>query len=383
MLRGDMLDDAMRRALTLAARGPKRDTNPQVGCVVLDPTGRIVAEGWHRGAGTPHAETDALAHVPHEWRERAHELTAVVTLEPCNHVGRTGPCAQALVSFGIGAVAYAADDPGAGPAGGASTGGAQTLRDAGVEVVSGVLRAQVTAALTPWLTQQASNTAGDPQTPTSTPRARPRVIAKWGQTLDGRIAAADGSSRWITGSVARADVHRRRATADAILVGTGTLLADDPALTARASDGALLVPASEQPIPVVVGHREIPADATIRQHPALAHHDLSAPLRLSGDDLDADLATLTDRGIRSVFVEGGPSVITALLAAGLVDELHVYVAPALLGGARLAIGDLGINHISGIQRLQVTETLQLGEDLLLRALPSTDPRKDAYVHGTH
>ncbi|QIM17303.1 hypothetical protein G7067_03685 [Leucobacter insecticola] len=136
----------MRRALVIARRGPAGDINPQVGCVVLDPEGRIVSEGWHRGAGTPHAEVDALSRVPEEWRRRSRELTAVVTLEPCNHTGRTGPCAVALSEFGIGTVVYALSDPGD-----ASSGGAATLRAAGVEVIAGVLPGEARAVIGPWL----------------------------------------------------------------------------------------------------------------------------------------------------------------------------------------------------------------------------------------
>ncbi|KAM9863155.1 RibD family protein [Leucobacter sp. BZR 635] len=194
----------------------------------------------------------------------------------------------------------------------------------------------------------------------------PRVIVKWAQTLDGRAAAADGSSQWITGPAARADVHRRRADAAAILVGTGTLLADDPSLTARTPEGELLVPAAEQPVPVVVGSRAIPSGARVLAHPALGER-FPEPIRLSGNDLAADLASLGTLGIESVFVEGGPHIVSSLLRAGLVDELLVYIAPALLGGPRLAVGDLGIASMTGIHRLEFTHTEQLGPDLLIIA----------------
>lgn len=377
----------MRRALSSAHRGPRGNPNPRVGCVLLDPEGRIVAEGWHRGLGTAHAEVDALLHLPRELRARAAELTAVVTLEPCNHTGHTGPCARALAEFGIGAVAYAVTDPGR-----SSSGGAETLRAAGVEVLGGVLEDEGHALIADWLAREAAEIreahqaaearrtgearkAGEEQTASGGAGAgsqrvrprRPRVIAKWAQTLDGRAAAANGTSRWITGSEARADVHRRRAEADAILVGTGTLVADDPALTARAPGGELLVPADRQPIPVIVGSRPVPEGAKVRDHPALAAHEISDPIRLPGADIEAELSSLARYRVYSVFVEGGPAIINAMIAAGLVDELLVYVAPALLGGPKVSIGDLGIDDISGIRRLQVLETLPLGPDLLLRA----------------
>ncbi|WP_255572595.1 bifunctional diaminohydroxyphosphoribosylaminopyrimidine deaminase/5-amino-6-(5-phosphoribosylamino)uracil reductase RibD [Leucobacter tenebrionis] len=378
MLEQVLLEDGMRRALAVSRRGPADDPNPQVGCVLLDPSGRIVAEGWHLGAGTPHAETAALAALPAEWRDRAGELTAVVTLEPCNHTGRTGPCALALIEAGIGAVAYALRDPGD-----ASSGGAARLRAAGVEVRGGVLPGEARAVLGPWLARQGAAVEGSgsgstapPSVAAPPPSPRPHVTVKWAQTLDGRAAAADGSSRWITGVDARADVHRRRAEADAILVGTGTLIADDPALTSRAEHGGLLVPADEQPIPVVLGHRPVPEGALVMQHPALAAHGLTGPLRLAGDDLAADLATLHERGVRRLFVEGGPAVASALLAADLVDEVLIYLAPALLGGPKLALGDIGVTGIDGIRRLRISRTVQLGADLLIKAaLAPSDPEQ--------
>lgn len=377
----------MRRALELALRGPAENVNPQVGCVLVTPEGRIVAEGWHRGVGTPHAEVDALAHLPTEWCERAGELTAVVSLEPCNHQGHTGPCAEALIDAGVGAVAYAVSDPGA-----ASGGGADRLRAAGVTVRGGVLAGEVRAMLAPWFARQArasdsrahadaesrddihtvrQSHAEQPdhteQPERATPLTRPHVTVKWAQTLDGRAAAADDSSQWITGVDARGDVHRRRAEADAIVVGTGTLLADDPALTARAETGGLLVPAAEQPVPVVIGHRAIPADARVREHPALAARGLDTPLQFTGDNLAHDLQSLAAHGFTRVFVEGGPALISALIAEGLVDDVLVYVAPALLGGPGLAIRHLGIRSIEQIARLRITHFAQLGADLLIKA----------------
>ena len=359
MLGRETLETAMRRALELAARGPADNPNPQVGCVILDPAGNIVAEGWHRGAGTPHAEVAALTALPDGWRARANELTAVATLEPCNHTGRTGPCAVALSEARIGTVVYSVSDPGD-----ASSGGAATLRSAGAEVLGGVLEPEGLELLASWLERQGA---------VSQKLSRPRVTVKWAQTLDGRAAAADGSSQWITDPAARRDVHRRRAEADAILVGTGTLIVDDPALTARdknATDG-LLVPAADQPIPVVLGRREIAASARVNQHPALAAHGLDAPLRFDGSDLEEHLTALHERGVRSVFVEGGPTIASAFIAAGLADEVLVYVAPALLGGPRLAIGDLGIESMAGIRRLSIEGIERLGDDLLIRATAAT------------
>jgi len=332
---------AMRRALELAARGPARGINPRVGCVLLAHDGSVLAEGWHRGAGTAHAEVDALSKVP---AGGATGATAIVTLEPCNHTGRTGPCSRALIDAGVSRVVYAVADPGD-----ASSGGADTLRAAGLDVQGGVLAGEVEAFLGDWLF--------------ATRHRRPRVTVKWASSLDGRAAAADGSSQWITGSTARADVHRRRAEAEAIAVGTGTVLADDPALTARDADGELL---AHQPVPVVFGRRQLPADARVAKHPL-------APIRLDGHDLGADLRRLCERGIRSLFVEGGPTLASAFLAAGLADEVLVYLAPALLGGPRVAIGDLGVPTIGDALRFDIAAVERLGADLLVVANPVATP----------
>jgi diaminohydroxyphosphoribosylaminopyrimidine deaminase/5-amino-6-(5-phosphoribosylamino)uracil reductase len=328
---------AMRRALVLAERGPARGVNPRVGCVILAPDGRTLAEGWHRGAGTPHAEVDALERLA---PDAAHGATAVVTLEPCNHTGRTGPCSQALIAAGIARVVYAVDDPGD-----HSSGGARTLRDAGVEVERGLLADEVEAFLGDWLFAARAR--------------RPRVTVKWASSLDGRAAAADGSSRWITGPEARADVHLRRSAAEAIAVGTGTVLADDPSLTARDADGELL---EAQPVPVVFGRREVPAGAALARHP----HDL---LQFAGADLASDLVELQRRGIRSLFVEGGPTLASAFLAAGLADELLVYLAPAVIGGPRTAVADVGVATIADALRYDFADLVRLGDDLLVVARP--------------
>ncbi|MCZ4300349.1 bifunctional diaminohydroxyphosphoribosylaminopyrimidine deaminase/5-amino-6-(5-phosphoribosylamino)uracil reductase RibD [Microbacterium oxydans] len=340
--------DAMVRALHLAARGP-RGANPQVGAVILSPEGRVLAEGWHRGAGTPHAEVDALSKLdPLE----ARGATAVVTLEPCNHTGRTGPCAVALIEAGIARVVYALDDPGA-----VSGGGADRLRASGVDVESGEQAEAAHAVIDGWLTAQRLG--------------RPHVTVKWAQSLDGRAAADDGSSMWITGPEARADVHRRRAEADAIAVGTGTVLADDPSLTAR--DGDALLP--HQPIPVVIGARVTPDDAMVRRHP-------HTPLFFDSHDLHAVLADLHSRGVQSLFVEGGPTLASAFLAAGFADRILAYVAPVLLGGRRLALTDIGVGSLTEARRLTIDEWVPLGGDLLAIAHPveETDPQHEDPQH---
>ncbi|MDF2559017.1 MAG: hypothetical protein K0R99_463 [Microbacterium sp.] len=328
---------AMDRALQLATRGP-RGANPQVGAVILSPDGTVLAEGWHQGAGTPHAEVDALSKLaPGD----ARGATAVVTLEPCNHTGRTGPCAVALIEAGVTRVVYALDDPGA-----ESGGGAERLRAAGVDVESGEQAAAAHALIDGWLTAQRLG--------------RPHITVKWAQSLDGRAAAADGSSQWITGPAARADVHRRRAEADAIAVGTGTVLADDPALTAR--DGDALLP--NQPVPVIIGARPTSTDAAVHRHP-------HPPVFYDTHDLHAIAADLHSRGIQSVFVEGGPTLASAFIEAGLADRVLAYIAPVLLGGDKLALRDIGVRSIDHARRLTIDEWVPLGADLLAIAHPST------------
>lgn len=336
-------EKAMRRALELAANGPATGVNPRVGCVIVDAVGTIIAEGWHRGAGTAHAEVDALSRLA---AGAARGATAVVTLEPCNHTGRTGPCARALVEAGIARAVYAVDDPGP-----LSGGGAERLRAAGVDVVGGVLAGEVTEFLGDWLV--------------AARLGRPFVTLKWAGSLDGRSAAADGTSRWITGSAARQRVHEQREASDAIIVGTGTVLADDPSLTARGDAGELL---ARQPIPVVIGTRPIPPDAAVYRHP-------HAPFIAMTHELASVLDHLYRLGVRRAYVEGGATLASAFVAAGLVDEYLVYLAPTLLGGSRSAIGDIGVATIAEQRRLEFTAVENLGNDLLIVARPLAVPER--------
>lgn len=290
-------EDYLDRAVVRALRGAARDRNPRVGCVLVDPNGDVVAEGHHAGAGTVHAEVSALAAAG----ALARGATAYVTLEPCNHEGLTGPCAQALHEAGVARVVYAVADPTARAAGGASW-----LAEHGVPV-------------------EQHDHPGAAELVADWSRAavlgRPHVTWKVASTLDGRVAAADGTSRWITSPQARQDGHDLRARVDAIVVGTGTALTDDPALTARAVDGTEL---PSQPLRVVVGHRDLTDGSRLTQGPEPALH-----LR-TRDPLEV-LATLAEWGVHSVVLEGGPTLAGAFWAAGCVDELLVYLAPALLG----------------------------------------------------
>jgi len=331
---------AMRRALDRAALGPAHGPNPRVGCVLLDRSGAVVGEGHHRGAGTAHAEVAALAVAGPASRG----ATAVVTLEPCDHSGRTGPCSLALIEAGVSRVVIAAKDPNP-----VAAGGADRLRAAGVDVEQGLLA----------LESRALNRYWDHAVRTG----RPFVTWKFAAPLDGRSAAADGTSRWITGPQARADVHARRATADAVLVGTGTVVADDPRLTVRDADGC---PAARQPLRVVLGRRPVPAGARVL--------DGEAPtLLLDHRDPALALRQLHEREVRHVWLEGGPTLAAAFWRAGLVDEVLAYVAPALLGAGHAAVGDLGITGIGRAARLVTTDVRRVGDDVLVVAAPG-DPR---------
>jgi len=332
----------MRRALDLAARGPIGDPNPRVGAVIVDSGGVVVGEGFHEGAGTPHAEVMALRQAG----AAARGGTAVVTLEPCAHTGRTGPCAKALIEAGLARVVFGQSDPTP-----SARGGGVLLEAAGIRTSAGVLADESTALNDAWTF--------------SFVHGRPKVTWKFAATLDGRSAAADGSSRWITGPLARADVHRLRAQCDAILVGTGTVIADDPVLTVRGPDGS---PTGRQPLRVVMGLRPIPETARVR--------DAAAPtLQLSTRDPSQALKALDEQEIHHVWLEGGPTVAAAFLGAGLVDEVIAYLAPVLLGAGPTALGDLGIRTIDQALRLVPHEVTTIGPDIRIRATIATPNRE--------
>lgn len=340
MLNPHAFEAAMHRALVLAENGPAWGENPQVGAVILDRNFETIGEGWHLGAGTPHAEVMALENARHNsGGELPAGCTAVVTLEPCNHTGRTGPCAQALIAAGIDRVVYASTDPGK-----ASSGGAQTLRDAGIETYEGLLAAEADELIRPWAT--------------ATRLGRPYVTLKWASSLDGRTAASDGTSKWISGPESRADSHQRRAKSDAILAGIGTVLADDAELTARYADGSLY---PHQPLRVVLGQREIPAKSRVL-------NDAAETIQLATHDIAAALHELFARGIRRVWVEGGPTVASEFARLGLFDEVIVYFAPMLIGGNRSALTEIGVANIGQAAQLQLVEHKLLGNDVMIRAL---------------
>jgi diaminohydroxyphosphoribosylaminopyrimidine deaminase/5-amino-6-(5-phosphoribosylamino)uracil reductase len=327
--------DAMRRALALARSVDlTRDSNPRVGAVVLSPTGRVIAEAAHRGAGTVHAESAALR----DAGTAARGSTVVLTLEPCDHVGRTAACTDAIVAAGVRRVVFAQRDPNP-----EAAGGLESLRAAGVEVEAGVLESEARTLNRHWtfaMTHQ-----------------RPFVTWKFAATLDGRSAAADGTSRWVSGPQARADVHRWRAGCDTILVGTGTVAVDNPRLTVRHGTDEPVARAA-QPRRAVMGLRELDPQSHVLDAAAVT-------LLLRTRQPDQAVHTLFTAGSRHVWLEGGPTLGAAFLQAGLVDEVVAYVAPVLLGAGRPAVGDLGIRTIGEALRLQLDDVTRVGTDVRL------------------
>jgi diaminohydroxyphosphoribosylaminopyrimidine deaminase / 5-amino-6-(5-phosphoribosylamino)uracil reductase len=326
------MDDAehMRRALELAAavRGSTAP-NPWVGCVVVPATRPGTATRSFEGAtappGGPHAEATALAAAG----EHARGSTLYVTLEPCDHHGRTPPCTAGIVQAGVARVLIGIEDPDPHVAGR----GIETLRAAGVEVDVGVEAERVAEQLAPYLKHRTTGL--------------PWVVLKMAASLDGRTAAPDGTSRFITGEAARRDVHRLRARSDAVLVGAGTVRADDPELTVRLDDGV----ERSQPLRVVLG--SAPPDA--RVHPAL---------ELCGELKDV-LSDLGRRGVLELLVEGGASVAHDFHAAGLVDRYVVYLAPAFFGGddGRPLFSGPGAGTIGDVWRGRLVSVERLGEDI--------------------
>lgn len=333
--------DYMAQALQLAARGLyTTDPNPRVGCVIVR-DGEVVGTGWHRRAGEPHAEVYALR----EAGERARGATVYVTLEPCCHHGRTPPCSEALIRAGVGRVVAAMEDPNPKVAGS----GLAQLRQAGIAVESGLLQAQA-EALNPGFIKRMRH-------------GRPYVRCKLAMSLDGRTAMASGESKWITGEAARRDVQRLRARSSAIMTGIGTVLADDPALNVRLDFGQ----GARQPLRVVLDPQlRMPEHAHMLALPGqtlvlTGVDDPAAAARLAaaggevvrlpahgdGLDLHAVMAHLAQRQINEVLLETGATLAGAMLAAGLIDELVLYVAPHIMGsGAR------GLFRLPGLERME-------------------------------
>jgi diaminohydroxyphosphoribosylaminopyrimidine deaminase / 5-amino-6-(5-phosphoribosylamino)uracil reductase len=335
-----MYEASMQRALELALLGPAHGVNPQVGCVIVDAAGQIIGEGFHQGAGTDHAEVVALKNALGTKKRLDAGSTAVVTLEPCNHTGRTGPCAKALIDAGVEKVVFASFDPGV-----VSSGGAKTLQEAGIEVIPGVLQEVADFQNRVWLS--------------ATKKQLPFVTLKWASSLDGRIAASDGTSKWISGAESRAHAHDLRSKVDAILVGTGTVMVDDPELTARKTDGSLY---EHQPLRVILGEREIDGQKKV-------FNGSAETIQIRSRSIHGVLGELYARGVKHLLVEGGPTIASHFLKLDLVDEVLVYLAPKLLGGEKLAIDSIGVSTISEAKDLELLSVERLGPDILVSYKP--------------
>jgi len=320
----------MRQALALAASVElPRDVNPRVGAIVVSAEGEVVGEGFHLGSGTDHAEVVALAQAD----GLAMGSTVYSTLEPCAHKGKKDPCAHALIEAGVARVVYAQQDPNP-----AMAGGAAALVTSGVEVTGGVLADEAQALNASWTF---AHTHG-----------RPWVVWKTATTLDGFVAAVDGSSKWITGEEARVQVQDIRESVGAVVTGTGTVLADDPLLNARhlAED--------QQPLRVVVGKRSIPADARILSG--------SKPAQMMDADISDVLQTLwSEYGIHRVLVEAGPGLSNAIWQQGLVDEVFWFQAPVILGQGRPVIGDIGLASLGAASRFSAYSVNRVGLDMVI------------------
>ena len=353
------MDDAaaLGRALVLAARGRGRvSPNPLVGAVVADRSGAIVGEGWHRRLGGPHAEVEALRAAG----ESARGGTLYCNLEPCSFHGRTPPCAEAVAAAGVLRVVCALQDPDPRVDGR----GFQQLRESGIRVEVGVRAAEAEEQNAAYLHHRRTG--------------RPLVVLKLGQSLDGRIAAASGASRWITGEPARRHAHRWRSWTDAVAVGAGTVIADDPELTVRhvrgrdprplVVDGGLRCPPSAK---AFGGRMPILATAASAPEPERTRFTRrgvevwTLPDKSGTFELGELWARAGEAGLTSVLVEGGRGLAGAALRARSVDRVMIYIAPRLLGGDALAgIGELGLDSLAETPRLERVRTRRLGEDLL-------------------
>ncbi len=355
-----MNDQPMDLAIRLA-RQFRPHPNPRVGAVIVDQHGQLVGEGAHAGQGFPHAEVIAIAAAG----ERSVGSTMYVTLEPCNHTGETGPCASAIISAGIMNVVVGVQDPDHRVAGA----GVAALRAAGISVEFD--------ASAPGLRNL------DPGYFHHRKTGRPRFTLKTALTLDGQVAAKDGSSQWITGEEARLDGHRLRAEADAVLVGAGTLLADDPCLDVR-------LPGYEGPQPrpiVIAGHRRLPETAQIfgRNPVVVSCGAIAQPgeelIVLSGEDGRPDLvmaaASLGRAGWVDVLVEGGPTLAGEFLAAGLIDRGVWYLASKLAGGIGHAAFSRDFERLSDTRPVEIVDVRKVGADLRVEFVMEDHVHRDS------
>lgn len=319
----------MQRAIALSQIGLGRTApNPIVGAVIVSADSSVVAEGFHnRAQSDDHAEVVALKIAG----DRAKGATMYVTLEPCNHTGTTGPCTQAIIDAGISIVVYAVADPNP-----KAAGGADVLKAAGIEVVSGVGADEASYANRAWLTKII--------------KGRPFITWKVAATLDGKIAALDGTSKWITNEASRADVQKVRRSVDAIMVGTQTLIVDDPHLIPR--DGFT----GSNPLRIVCGTQDLPKGAQV--------FDNAAPTKvIASKDLEVVAAELLATGVNHILLESGPTLASAMLHACMLDELMIYQGPSLLGSGKNFVADLGALTLDHAMKMPRVSTETFGDDV--------------------
>jgi diaminohydroxyphosphoribosylaminopyrimidine deaminase/5-amino-6-(5-phosphoribosylamino)uracil reductase len=329
---------AMAHAIDCARLGlGKTFPNPIVGAVITSATGEFISEGFHQGAD--HAEVIAI--------KAAKEIPAgsniYVSLEPCNHHGKTPPCVDAIIKAGISKVFYAVRDPNP-----VASGGAERLHAAGIEVISGLNEIQARYENRAWLTK--------------IEKQRSRITWKIASTMDGKVAASDGSSKWITGELARADVALMRSQADAIVTSTATVKADDPLLTSKG--------AGSNPVRIVMGTTEIASDSKV------LGNDSETVLIKSHDFKDL-IKVANERGFNQLMIEAGPTLGTALLRADLIDEIVLFQAPTFLGAGLSAIGDLGITNIAGRLDFEISDVEVIGADLKITLVKSSNAERGA------
>ena len=322
---------AMQRAIALSEKGlGKCAPNPIVGAVIIDSAGKIIGEGFHdRMLSADHAEIVAISSAG----KSVAGAMMVVSLEPCNHIGSTGPCTKAIIEAGISTVVFAVKDPNV-----VAGGGADALRNAGIKVIEGVLSKEAAHSNRAWLTKIV--------------KQRPFFTWKVATTLDAKIAASDGTSKWISNEVSRGDVQRLRREADAILVGTSTVISDNPHLIPRGEFSGF----TRNPILIICGETEVPSNSNVFDGAAES-------VQVKTRDLGDLVSKLNELGVNQVFVEAGSKLASAMMSAGLIDELVIYQAPTLLGSGKSFYSHDLQSTISDQKRLEHISTEVLAGDI--------------------
>jgi diaminohydroxyphosphoribosylaminopyrimidine deaminase / 5-amino-6-(5-phosphoribosylamino)uracil reductase len=346
------MSTAMRRANKLSEAGLGMTApNPIVGALILDANGREIASGFHSGGD--HAEIVAISDAKSRGFTDFSQCSMVVTLEPCNHQGKTGPCSKAIIHAGFKRVAFAVSDPNP-----VAQGGAVTLRSAGVEVVAGIEEEKVEFTNRAWLKKIKSE--------------RPWIITKIAATLDGKIAASDGTSQWITSDNARRDVALLRNQSDAIITSTATVLADNPDLTPRFENGINPSGRLKNPVRVVMGERVIPSEFAV-------HSDKAETRFINSHNFTSLIEMAQDSGWNQIMIEAGSTFNSALIRAGLVDEIVLYQAPSLFGAGKNFVSDLGVDTLNDRITFNYGEIVKVGKDLRIQLLKEIS--KDLNLEG--